>query len=132
MEELVELHTALCREFGSRNSNPGAVREQFGLLRVVQVPQATSLGREAYPQFSDKAAVLYWAILQNKPFMDSNAALAMAAVTAFCELNNAKIDDKTLDEKALEKLTKRSTKLEEPPETIFGEIRSTFRDAIRK
>lgn len=122
----------MSREFGSRNSNPGAVESQFGLLRVVQVPQATSLGREAYPDFSDKAAVLYWAILQNKPFTDSNAALAMAAVATFCELNGAKIDDKTLDEKSLEKLTKRSTTLEEPPEKIFGEIRSTFRTAIRK
>lgn len=132
VEELVELHTALSREFGSRNSNPGVVESQFGLLNCTTRPQATSLGREAYPEFSDKAAVLYWAILQNKPFTDSNAALALAAVTAFCELNGAKIDDKTLDEKALEKLTKRSTTLEEPPETIFGEIRSTFRAAIRK
>jgi len=108
------------------------VESQFGLVRVVQVPQATSLGREAYPDFADKAAVLYWAILQNKPFNDSNAALALAAVATFCELNGAKIDDKVLDEKALEKLTKRSTKLEEPPETVFGEIKTKFRAAIRK
>jgi len=128
----VELHTAVTKEFGSRNANPGVVREQFGLVQVENRPQATSLGREAYPEFSDKAAVLYWAILQNKPFTDSNAALALAAVATFCELNGAKIDSKALDEKALEKLTKRSTKLEEPPETIFGEIRSTFRAAIRK
>ena len=122
----------MCREFGSRNSNPGVVESQFGLLRVVQVPQAMSLGREAYPDFSDKAAVLYWAILQNKPFTGSNSALAMAAVATFCELNGAKIDDKALDEKGLEKLTKRSTTREEPLEAIFGDIRRTFRAAIRK
>lgn len=108
------------------------MESQFGLLRVVQVPQSTSLGREAYPEFSDKAAVLYWAILQNKPFTGSNAALALAAVAAFCDVNGAKIDDKVLDEKGLEKLTKRATTLEEPPETVFGEIRRTFRAAIRK
>lgn len=132
VEELVELHTALSVEFGSRSAKPGVVESQFGLIRVVQVPQSTFLGREAYPDFSDKAAVLYWGILQNKPFDDSNSSLALAALVTFCEMNGAKIDDKVLDEKGLEKLTKKSVNREEPPEKIFGQIRSVFREAIRR
>jgi prophage maintenance system killer protein len=120
------------REFGSRSANPGVVESQFGLVRVVQVPQSTFLGREAYPVFSDKAAVLYWGVLQNRPFTDSNAAIALAALATFCELNGAKIDDRVLDEKGLEKLTKKSASTEEPIEAVFGEIRSMFRDAIRR
>lgn len=119
-------------EFGSRSSSPGVVESQFGLVRVVQVPQSTFLGREAYPDFSDKAAVLYWGILQNRPFHDSNAALALAALGMFCELNGVKIDAKVLDEKGLEKLTKKSAALEQPPEQLFGEIRGVFRAAIRR
>ncbi len=122
----------MSQEFGSRNSNPGVVESQFGLVRVVQVPQSTFLGREAYPGFSDKAAVLYWGVLQNKPFNDSNAALALAVLAAFCELNGARIDEKILDEKSLEKLTKKASTLEKPPEQVFGEIRSVFRTAIKR
>jgi prophage maintenance system killer protein len=120
------------REFGSRNASPGVVESQFGLVRAVQVPQSTYLGREAYPAFSDKAAVLYWGILQHKPFTDSNAAVALAALAAFCEVNGAKIDDRVLDEKGLEKLTKRCTAPEGPVETVFGEIRTVFGEAIRR
>jgi prophage maintenance system killer protein len=132
VEELVELHTAVSSEFGGRNSSPGVVESQFGLVRAVQVPQSTFLGREAYPDFCDKAAVLYWGILQNKPFNDSNAALALAALSSFCEMNGAKIDDKVLDEKGLEKLTKKSASLDEAPEKVFGTIRGLFRSAIRR
>lgn len=122
----------MSREFGSRNSSPGVVESQFGLVRVVQVPQSTFLGREAYPAFADKAAVLYWGILQNKPFTDSNAAVALAALAAFCEMNGAKLDDRVLDEKGLEKLTKKSSTPDEPLEKVFGEIKALFREAIRR
>ncbi len=130
----MELHSSIAREFGGRNANPGVVESQFGLVRVVQVPQATFLGREAYPAFSDKAAVLFWGIIQNSPFKDSNRRLAFAALVAFCDINGATIDAKFLDEKKLENLTKRASHAKQDglaPETVFGEIRTLLKQGIK-
>ena len=135
VEELVELHMAVDREVGGRNASPGVVESQFGLVRAVQVPQATFLGREAYAAFSDKAAVLFWGIVKDRPFRDGNRRVALVALCVFCELNGATIDAKVLDEKKLETMTKKAASHREDgvaPETVFGEIRNTLRLAIRR
>lgn len=104
-------------------------------MRTVQVPQATFLGREAYPAFSDKAAVLYWGIVRERPFKDSNLRLALTALASFLDINGAMIDGKVLDEKKLEQLTRRAANHREngvAPEVVFGEIRDVLRQAIRR
>jgi death-on-curing protein len=131
----VELHVAVDREIGGRNATPGVVESQFGLVRAVQVPQSTFLGREAYGAFSDKASVLYWGILRDRPFKDGNRRVALVALLVFCELNGATIDGKVLDEKKLESMTKRAWGHREDgvaPETMFGEIRTLLGQAIRR
>ena len=50
-------------------------------------------------------------------------------------MNSAKIDDKVLDEKALERLTKKAANFgagDDSPEKVFGTIRTVFRNAIRR
>lgn len=135
VEELVELHVAVDREIGGRNASPGVVESQFGLVRAVQVPQSTYLGREAYPAFGDKAAVLYWGILRDRPFKDGNRRVALVSLLVFCELNGATIDGKVLDERKLELLTKKAWSHKDEgvsPEAMFGEIRSVLGLAIRR
>jgi death-on-curing protein len=135
VEEIVELHIAVDREVGGRNASPGVVESQFGLVRAVQVPQATFLGREAYAAFSDKAAVLFWGIVKDRPFKDGNRRVALVALSVFCELNGATIDAKLLDERKLEQMTKKAANHREDgvaPEAMFGEIRNVLRLAIRR
>ena len=135
LEELVELHVAIDREVGGRNASPGVVESQFGLVRAVQVPQATFLGREAYAAFSDKAAVLFWGIVKDRPFKDGNRRVALVALIVFCELNGATIDPKVLDERKLELMTKKAASHRDDgvaPEAMFGEIRNVLRLAIRR
>ncbi len=135
VEELVELHMSVDREIGGRNASPGVVESQFGLVRAVQVPQSTFLGRQAYQAFSDKAAVLYWGLLRDRPFRDGNRRVALVALLVFCELNGASIDGKVLDERKLELMTKKAWSHREdgiPPETMFGEVRNILRLAIRR
>jgi len=135
VEELVELHIAVDREIGGRNASPGVVESQFGLVRAVQIPQSTYLGREAYQAFSDKAAVLYWGLLRDRPFKDGNRRVALVSLLVFCELNGATIDGKVLDERKLEVMTKKAWSHKEDgvaPETMFGEVRNALRLAIKR
>lgn len=109
------------------------VESQFGLVSAVQRPQITTLGREAYPAFSDKAAALVFALLQSRPFRGQNRRVALASLVAFCELNNRSIDSRILDEKTVETLLKRAAGFREmgiPPENVFRELRETLNRSI--
>src|SRR5688572_8672383 len=43
VQDLVELHKAVCAEFGGTQAHPGVIDLQFGLLNAVQRPQVTTL-----------------------------------------------------------------------------------------
>ena len=120
-------------EFGGHQAQPGVVESQFGLLNAVQRPQITTLGREAYPNFTDKVAAFIFALLQFRPFKGGNRRLALASLFAFCELNNRSIDTRVLDEKTAETLFKRAASYRElgiPPENVFREFREMMTRAI--
>ena len=133
MQDLVEIHRAVCAEFGGTQAHPGVVDSQFGLVNAIQRPQVTTLGREAYPTFSDKVAAFLFALLTNAPFRGGNRRVALASLVAFCELNDRTIDSRVLDEKTLETLLKRASSYRElgiPPENVFREIREALSRAI--
>jgi prophage maintenance system killer protein len=133
VQDVVELHRAVSAEFGGTQAHPGVVDSQFGLLNAVQRPQVTTLGREAYPSFSDKVAAFVFALLQARPFRGGNRRVALASIFAFCELNNRAIDTRVLDERTAETLVKRAASHRElgiPPENVFREIRETLHRAI--
>ncbi|MCU1244386.1 MAG: hypothetical protein JWN02_296 [Acidobacteria bacterium] len=129
----MELHKAVSVEFGGNQAHPGVVESQFGLLNAVQRPQVMTLGREAYPAFSDKVAAFVFALLQARPFRGGNRRVALASIFAFCDLNNRTVDSRVLDEKAAETLVKRVSGYRElgiPAENAFREIRETLSRAI--
>ena len=133
MQDVVELHKAVSTEFGGTAAHPGVIESQFGLLNAVQRPQITTLGREAYPTFSDKVAAFVFALLQAKPFRGQNRRLALASIFAFCELNNKTIDAKVLDEKTAENLLRRASAYREmnlAPEVVFREFKEVLSRAI--
>jgi prophage maintenance system killer protein len=129
----VELHRAVSTEFGGHQAAPGVIESQYGLLNTIQRPQIMTLGRPAYPAFSDKVAAFTFALLTNKPFRNGNRRLALAAIFAFCELNQRAVDFRVLDEKAMETILKRAAGFNElgiPPENVFRELRDVMSRAI--
>jgi prophage maintenance system killer protein len=130
---VVELHRAVSTEFGGTHAQPGVVTSQFGLSNALQRPQATVFGKDAYGTFAEKAAALFFAILQNTPFQSGNRRVALAALMAFCELNERQIDSKVFDEKTAESMTKRIATHRQhgvPTELVFREVRELLGRAI--
>jgi prophage maintenance system killer protein len=133
VQDLVDLHKAVSAEFGGTQAQPGVVESQFGLLQVVQRPQVTILGREAYPSFPEKVSAFLFALLQYRPFRGGNKRVALASLFAFCELNNKAVDARVLDEKTAETLLRRAASYRElgiAPESVFREMRETMSRAI--
>ena len=109
------------------------MESQFGLINAVQRPQVTTLGREAYPTFTDKVAAFLFALLTHSPFRGGNRRVALASLFAFVELNNRTIDTRVFDEKTAETLFKRAAAHRElgiAPENVFREIREILSRAI--
>ncbi|HUR79811.1 MAG TPA: Fic family protein [Thermoanaerobaculia bacterium] len=134
MQDVVELHRAVCAEFGGNQAHPGVIDSQFGLTNAVQRPQLMTLGREAYPTFSDKAAAFVFALLQARPFRGGNRRVALASLLAFCELNNRNLDARVFDERTAETLLRRAGGYREmgiPPENIFRELKETLTRSIQ-
>jgi len=99
----------------------------------VQRPQVTTLGREAYPSFSDKVAAFVFALVQARPFRGGNRRVALASLVAFCELNNRNVDTRIFDEKTAETLLKRAATCRDigiPPENVFRELREVLSRSI--
>lgn len=122
-------------EFGGNQAHPGVIDSQFGLVSAIQRPQITTLGREAYPAFSDKVAALVFALLQSRPFRGGNRRVALASLIAFCELNNRALDVRIFDEKTAESLVKRAASCQDtgtPPENVFRELREVLSRAIQR
>lgn len=133
VQDVVDLHKAVSTEFGGNQAHPGVVESQFGLVSAVQRPQVTTLGREAYPSFSDKVAAFVFALLMARPFRGGNRRVALASLVAFCDLNNKAIDGRIFDEKTAETLLKRAASCREtgiPPENVFRELRETLSRSI--
>lgn len=102
-------------------------------MTTVQRPQTTIFGKEAYPRFAEKAAVLVFALLQNAPFKNGNRRSALAALLTFCEMNGKAIDPKKLDEKGLENLIRKASKSGDSglaPEGAFRLLREELIAAI--
>ncbi len=127
------MHRAVSAEFGGNAAHPGVVDSQYALVSAVNRPQITTLGREAYPTFSDKAAALVFALLQARPFKGGNRRVALATLLAFVELNHRAVDARIFDEKTAETLIKRAANCRElgiPPENAFRELRETLSRSI--
>jgi len=133
VQDVVDLHKAVSSEFGGNQAHPGVIDSQFALVSAVQRPQATTLGREAYPAFPDKVAALVFALLQTRPFRGGNRRVALASLVAFCELNDRSVDTRVFDEKAAENILKRAASCQDlgiPPENAFRELRDAMNRAI--
>lgn len=56
-------------------------------------PRQTFDGRELYPAFTRKAAILYYSLIKNHPFENGNKRSATAALLVFLSLNDYRLPD---------------------------------------
>lgn len=67
--------------------------QDLGLLEAAaQRPRTTLHGNEAYPDISEKAAVLLESTVRNYPLVDGNKRLGWLAAVVFYGLNGSEID----------------------------------------
>lgn len=59
-------------------------------------PQQTFGGRELYPTFAKKAAILYYGLIKNHPFKNGNKRAATAALLVFLYINGRRLAGKFL------------------------------------
>jgi death on curing protein len=76
------------------------VRDHGLLESALARPQASALGRDAYPSIHEKAAALLHSLAQNRALVDGNKRLALAATIAFYGMNGMRLtltNDKAYD-----------------------------------
>ncbi len=83
IEEVIEFHDALIREFGGATG----IRDEGALASAIMRPQ---MGY--YDSLVDEAAALMESLTVNHPFVDGNKRVAFAATEAFLSMNGYYID----------------------------------------
>ena len=83
-EELLIMHSELIDATGGLHG----VREVGLLASIIQKPQMTVGGHEAYPTLHDKAAVYLEAFARYHVFVDGNKRTALIASARFLHLNS--------------------------------------------
>lgn len=67
------------------------VRDHGLLESALARPQASALGRDAYPSIHEKAAALLHSLARNHALVDGNKRLALAATLAFYGVNGLRL-----------------------------------------
>lgn len=76
----------------AKRTLPAVELRDVGLLEAaVARPQASALGKDAYPSLSAKAAALLHSIARGQALVDSNKRLALAGVLAFYGVNGYRL-----------------------------------------
>ena len=81
--EVLLIHDHAIREFGG----------SFGLMSPghleasIAVPRQTMFGQELYPDLFSKAAILFYLLVKNHPFVDGNKRTAALALIELLERN---------------------------------------------
>lgn len=73
LEEVIYIYTEMTQRCGGE----AGLRDEAALEMVLNKPQVTFDGEELYPDLYTKAAVLMYALLQNKPFVAGNRQMAL-------------------------------------------------------
>lgn len=82
--------------------------ERSLLESALNNPRQTFHGKELYPSFEEKAAILYYGLLKNHAFKNGNKRTATAAMLVFLMINNLQLEgDEQQIEDYLVELAKR-------------------------
>jgi death-on-curing protein len=83
VEALLAIHSEAVREFGGTPEVLNLER----LKSCAETPRQTMFGEELYPDLVSQAAILFFLLIQNHPFLDGNKRTATLALLEFLERN---------------------------------------------
>ena len=89
VDDVIEIHDeAVIKEFGGSYGilNTGALESS------VAAPQQAMFGEELYPDWSAKAGILFYLLVQNHCFLDGNKRTAMLSLLGFLDINGLTLD----------------------------------------
>jgi len=91
LDEVIEIHDRAVQEFG------GSVElRDWGLLdSCVMTPQQVIFDTELYGSVEEKAAMLFYLLMQDHPFVDGNKRTGLLTALMFLALNGVMIDQAT-------------------------------------
>jgi death-on-curing protein len=87
LDEVIEIHDRAVQEFG------GSVElRDWGLLdSCVMTPQQVIFDTELYGSVEEKAAMLFYLLIQDHPFVDGNKRTAVLCLRRFLEVNGYRL-----------------------------------------
>jgi death on curing protein len=83
LEEVIYIYTEIIRRTGGE---PG-IEEETALEAVLSKPMVTFEGEELYPDVFTKAAVLMFAFINTRPFVEGNKCTAVICTLFILKLN---------------------------------------------
>lgn len=87
LEEVIYIYSELIEKTGGE---AGIAHEQV-LESVLEKPMVQFEGEEIYPDIFTKAAVLMYAMITNRPFVDGNKRLALACALFVIKANGYQV-----------------------------------------
>jgi len=83
IDEIFAIHDRAIREYGGSPELLDLGRLESSLA----VPRQTMFGEELYPDVLSKAAILFYLLIKNHPFLDGNKRTAFLALMRFLNIN---------------------------------------------
>ncbi len=88
VEEVIAIHVEAVQDFGGSLELLSLER----LKSCLESPQQDVFGEELYPDLASKAAILFFLLIKNHPFMDGNKRTAVLALLEFLERNGSTLE----------------------------------------
>jgi death-on-curing protein len=76
LDEVLRIHERMIVQYGG---SLGGIN-QNGLESALAAPQQTTFGEDLYPDISAKAAILFYLLIKNHPFIDGNKRTAFTCL----------------------------------------------------
>ena len=84
IDEIFAIHDRAIREYGGSPE----LMNLGHLEATLAAPRQTMFGEELYPNVLSKAAILFYLLIKNHPFLDGNKRTAFLALMPFLNLND--------------------------------------------
>jgi death-on-curing protein len=88
IDEIFTMHDRAIREYGGSPE----LMSLGHLEATLAAPRQTMFGEELYPDVFSKAAILFYLLIKNHPFLDGNKRTAFLALMRFLNLNGYTLD----------------------------------------
>ena len=94
IDEVIALHDYAVERFGGSLG----LTDRGKLEASIAAPMQNVFGTELYPDLWSKAAILFFLLIKNHPFIDGNKRTALYVLLRFLEINGFTISGVTNDE----------------------------------